>query len=177
MNRWLYIIPECYADTNLITTLLQAEVNHQKGCNQVVNTMQEKYAQDFAVGIIDCDKRTPVYLSEMKMLAKSQHLQLYKHPLRPHYMITIRPAIEGFTLACAEELNINPTVYGVAPSLSGLKQQTKRVDSNKDPQLRALFSALRSSTEMTILSNALQYLNEQQYQADTNHLKDIFSVE
>lgn len=41
----LDIIPECYIDTNLIETILNTKgcytegVNHQKGCNTVVKTM------------------------------------------------------------------------------------------------------------------------------------------
>lgn len=43
----LDIIPECYIDTNLIETILNTKgcytegVNHQKGCNTVVKTMND----------------------------------------------------------------------------------------------------------------------------------------
>ena len=41
----LYIIPECYVDTNLIETLVPTAkgYNHQKGCNNVVKVMKEKF--------------------------------------------------------------------------------------------------------------------------------------
>lgn len=40
----LYIISECYVDTNLLETLVPTSkgYNHQKGCNNVVKTMQAK---------------------------------------------------------------------------------------------------------------------------------------
>ena len=50
----LYIIPECYVDTNLIETLVPTAkgYNHQKGCNNVVKVMKEKLSDKFAVGIV-----------------------------------------------------------------------------------------------------------------------------
>ncbi len=174
MNNLLYVIPECYADTNLISALVHTEVNHQKGCNQVAMQMQQKFTDRFAVGVIDYDKKIPGYLNEMSMLAKTTHLRLYQHPTKPHYIITIQPAIEQFVLSCAEELGVNLLDYHVASSLEGLKKQTKRVDSNRDPVLRNLFNALQRSSEMIILRNTLEYLNQSQYKADDDRLKAIF---
>lgn len=59
----LFIIPECYIDTNLVESLITTEgCNHQKGCNTVANTMKNKFKDNFAVGIIDNDKRQiPMY--------------------------------------------------------------------------------------------------------------------
>lgn len=54
----LFIIPECYIDTNLVETLIKTDgCNHQKGCNTVVKVMNERFAKDFALGIVDKDKR------------------------------------------------------------------------------------------------------------------------
>lgn len=175
MSNLSHIMPECYADTNLIEALMQASVSHQKGCNQVTRAMQRNFGNRFSVGIIDYDKKKPKYLNELEVLAQSQHLQLYKHPNRPHYIITIKPAIENFILACVEELGVNPKDYGVSTSLEGLKKQTKRVDSNTDPHLTALFRALQTSTEMTILGTTLKYLNKQQYCANIAVIKAIFA--
>lgn len=43
----LYIISECYVDTNLLETLVPTSkgYNHQKGCNNVVKTMQTKLTE------------------------------------------------------------------------------------------------------------------------------------
>ena len=51
------LIPECYIDTNLIETISFKGCNHQKSCSMVANTMKKKYAERFAVGIIDKDKK------------------------------------------------------------------------------------------------------------------------
>jgi hypothetical protein len=56
MERLLYIIPECYVDTNLISTLINAAVKHQKCCTKVTETLNKTFSDNFAVGIIDRDK-------------------------------------------------------------------------------------------------------------------------
>ena len=81
----LDIIPECYIDTNLIETILNTKgcytegVNHQKGCNTVVKTMNDpkKLKNEFALGIVDADKRQPSYV---------------EHPIR-RIRIDLRPKI------------------------------------------------------------------------------------
>ena len=59
----LHIIPECYIDTKLIKALVppQTRYNHQKGCSTVAKVMQEKFVNDFAIGIIDRDKQELAY--------------------------------------------------------------------------------------------------------------------
>lgn len=175
MNRELHIIPECYADTNLITTLVGAGVNHQKGCTCVAGTMKKKFENRFAIGVIDHDKKTPGYLDKMNLLSEYGHLRLYKHPERPHYLITIKPAIEDFVISCARELNVDTKLFGVPSSMEGMKKVTKHVDSNVNPQLTALFRALKTSKEMTILRETLEYLNNMKFRTDIEDLKGIFS--
>ena len=69
----LFIIPECYIDTNLVETLIITDgCNHQKGCNTVVKTMQQKFANAFSVGIIDEDKRQVSFL-RLHPRTKSEH--------------------------------------------------------------------------------------------------------
>ena len=95
----LYIIPECYIDTCLVESLLETEgVNHQKGCNVVTGVMDSKYADKFAVGIIDDDKKKPSYVNEFYNLATTDFLVLLKHLTRPHYLIMVKPAMDGFIL-------------------------------------------------------------------------------
>lgn len=57
MGKTLFVIPECFVDTNLTKTLLNSNVNHQRGCNQVCKIMQDKFGDSFAVGIIVSERR------------------------------------------------------------------------------------------------------------------------
>ena len=95
----LFIIPECYIDTNLVETLIITDgCNHQKGCNTVVKTMQQKFANTFSVGIIDEDKRQVSYVKEFSEIARTPSLRLKKHGSKPHYLIMVSPAMDGFLL-------------------------------------------------------------------------------
>ena len=81
----LFIIPECYIDTNLVETLIITDgCNHQKGCNTVVKTMQQKFANAFSVGIIDEDKRQVSYVKEFSEIARTPSLRLKKHGSKSH---------------------------------------------------------------------------------------------
>lgn len=72
----LYIIPECYVDTNLLETLVPTAkgYNHQKGCNNVVRIMQNKLTNEFAVGIVDKDKRQVRYVDEFEEIGHTDSL-------------------------------------------------------------------------------------------------------
>ena len=85
----LYIIPECYVDTNLLETLVPTAkgYNHQKGCNNVVKVMKEKLADEFAVGIVDKDKRQIRYVDEFEEVGHTDSLFFYKHPDKAHYLV------------------------------------------------------------------------------------------
>ena len=67
------IIPECYVDTNLIETLVPPKdgkgYNHRKGCPAVAKVMMEKFADRFALGIMDKDKKMVKYLEEFDLIA------------------------------------------------------------------------------------------------------------
>ncbi len=78
----LAIIPECYVDTNLVETLVPPEgkgYNHQHGCNTVTKIMKERFADRFAVAIIDKDKKEVDYLQQCDILLTSGSLLLHKH--------------------------------------------------------------------------------------------------
>ena len=96
----LYIIPECYVDTNLIETLVPTAkgYNHQKGCNNVVKVMKEKLSDKFAVGIVDKDKRQVSYVNEFEEIGHTDSLYFYKHPDKAHFLIMIDPAVDRFII-------------------------------------------------------------------------------
>lgn len=176
MNQPLgFIIPECYIDTNLVETLVcDGGCNHQKGCNQVAKVMQEKFAGRFAVGIIDADKRQPSYLQEFRQVACSEHLALLRHKVRPHFIILVHPAADGFILSCAKAADVNMNDYNLSPILKEFTAQTKNVMSNKDIRFKRLFKALKNTGEIRLLKTVLTYLVEATYNADDNKIRDLF---
>jgi len=171
------IIPECYTDTNLVETITGSfnAFNHQKSCNEVSKTMQNKLADSFAVGIIDKDKKHINYLNEFELAASSEDLFLFKHPLKHHYIIQISPAIESFIIKSANEVGISLKTFGLSDDLNGLKKITKRQTSRTNPILRRLFSELKNkkAPQVVTLSNWISYLKENTYHTNLEEIKNI----
>ena len=177
IQRVDFIIPECYIDTNLIETLVcNGGCNHQKGCNQVAKVMQEKFAERFAVGIIDADKRRPGYLNEFQEIASSEHIKLFRHRSRSHFIILVEPAADGFILSCASAAEINMADYDLSPNLKEFTAQTKNVMSNKDPRFKKLFNSMREVGEIKLLSELISYLATNTFCATNDGIKEIFKV-
>lgn len=174
MEKSLFIIPECYVDTNLISTLVNANVNHQKGCNNVTKVMKQDFAERFAVGIIDKDKKKPGYLDEFVSLAQNKHIELLKHKTKHHYLITIHPAIDQLILDCAKEVGVKMQDFGYPCKLKEFTDCTKKITTNKDENFKRLFKALWNSKEIEALRCTLQYLSVHKFQVDPNELLNIF---
>ena len=168
------VIPECYVDTNLISTLIGSEVNHQKGCNCVANILRCQKKNEFAVGIIDKDKKKPSYFDEFSLIASRDHLELYKHPNRPHYFILVVKAVETLLIENAKFLGIDMKAYGLTSNMNELKKQTKKCDSNKDPRFMHLANDLRTSPEIKALEESIKYMVAHKYNVDNEELKRIF---
>lgn len=175
-TKKLYIIPECYIDTNLIEYLFQSSgVNHQKGCNVVAKKMIEVFNNQFSIGIVDNDKKQHSYIEkECEIIAKSEHITLVKHCLKPHYFIMIAPAMEVFILNCAKEAGVNMQDFGLPSDLESLKQATKNVTGKNDLRFKKLFKALQCSQEMKVLSAILRYLDKYKYQSNAEELCKLF---
>lgn len=172
-----FILPECYVDTNLVETLAcPGGCNHQKGCNQVAKVMREKFADRFAVGIIDADKRRPGYLSEFREIASSEHPKVFRHPVRSHFIILVHPAADGFILSCAESAQVNMMDYELSPVLKEFTAQTKNVMSNKDVRFKLLFKSMKDVGEMKLLKTVLTYLVSTTYNADEDKIATFFDA-
>lgn len=170
------IMPECYVDTNLIEYLIGDTVGHQHCCSKVVGTMKRVFADRFAVGIIDDDKVEMGYVSECELIAQTHHLKLMKHKEKPHYIILVNPAIDGFVMDCAKEMGLNIKEYNLPGNFNAFKKRAKSTTSARDKDFRQLFVALRNHHEVACLAFVLKYLDTAQYSADTEKLKGIFLI-
>ncbi|MCD8291758.1 MAG: hypothetical protein LUC91_09705 [Prevotella sp.] len=172
------VIPECYIDTNLVETLLGVyghEINHQKGCNNVTKTMDSRFKDRFAVGIIDKDKAMPTYIADFDAIAGSDHLTLLKHRVRNHYIVQVYPAIEEFVLSSAREMELDMAEYGLPSDVAGLRKETKRINVDDDARFKRLFKDLRNAREIKRLETIMAYLVKHKYNADAEILKSLFS--
>lgn len=176
-KRVNHIFPECYIDTNIMKTLLYLDgVNHKHGCSNVMAGMKTgRFADGFAIGIIDDDKKKTYDYTDFQLLANSEHLRLMKHKTLHHYLIFVCKAAEDFLLSCATELSLNLSDYGLPDTLETLKEVTKDSESDKDPRIKKLVNDLRASSEMSRLERALRYLQSEQYNADVAELVAVFN--
>lgn len=175
-QRTYFIIPECYIDTNLVETLVcHAGCNHQKGCNQVAKVMQEKFSERFAVGMIDADKRRPSYLGEFNQVVKGGHLEIFRHRNRPHFIILVHPAIDGFILSCVDKAGIDLGAFGLPNQLKDFTKQTKDVMSNKDYRFKSLFGSIADIGETSVLKKLISYLCESTYNSCNDDIVRIIT--
>lgn len=175
-DRANFIFPECYVDTNIMKTLLHLDgVNHKHGCSKVIAGMKTgRFADCFAVGIIDDDTKKTYDYSDFVELAHSDHLRLMKHKSKHHYLIFVCKAAETFLLSCADELKLDLSTFDLPSSLEGLKEVTKDCESDKEPRIKKLINALRTSSEMSRLERTINYLLSNQYTANIDELIALF---
>jgi len=171
------VLPECFIDTNLLETLVppSGQYNHQKGCGTVTKVMKERFADRFALGIIDRDKHEVDYLNEFNEICTSDSLILHKHKDRPHYIIQIHPAIERFIIKNADAVGISLEEFDLPSNFDLLKKQSKTVNSKKDQRFKRLFKSLRdhNAPEIIKLSAWVIYLKEKNYNVDIAFLKQF----
>lgn len=172
------IMPECYIDSTLIGSLLDAQVNHKHCCNDVVKEMEKgKYKDSFAVGIIDNDKRIISYVEEFDEIGRTDNLVFLKHPNKHHYIIKVgkkHKAMETFIKANVEAMGKKMEDYDLPSDLDKLIETTKNsITTQKDPRIQKLCREMSASPEGVIMKEALEYLAENRYDVNIETLKQM----
>ena len=182
----LNVLLEYYVDTKLVKTLVppQKRYNHQKGTN-VLKTMDEKMANEFALGIVDEDVEDRQYAQLFDVVwYLPGSLKLLKHPQRHHFLIYLCPAIEKWIITCAEEAKIVLTTYNLPHDFNKLRKLSKTSKSENDDLHSSDFQQLsreikrRNPPVIAILTFWIGHLKENPYATDlewlieeTNRLK------
>lgn len=173
------IIPECFADTLLVETLVPPAkgYNHQRSCFKVESAMKH-LSNKFAVGIIDKDKKQIKYLDQFDVFDScNEDLILWRHKdkLTHHWIIQICPALERWILRICEDEKISLNEFGNIP-FEGLKYYTKSSERLNNPKLKSLFKELcqrKENISIRKLKGWLTILKEKNYQVDINELKNV----
>lgn len=174
-----HIIPECYIDTKLVKMLVPPQVryNHQHGCSNVEKVMKERLRGEFALGIIDKDKKALRYLDQCQLVCEqAESLQLHKHENEHHYLIIIRPAMERWILNTANVAGLSLRDFDLPDDLDKLCDLTKTAKSDKqDPNAQKfshLFKEVRrcNPSSVAVLTFWITYLKANPYTADLNML-------
>ncbi|HEX9514155.1 MAG TPA: hypothetical protein VF939_26870 [Puia sp.] len=171
------IMPECYADTLLIETLVPSKkgYNHKHNCFKVEDAV--KNSGRFAVGIIDKDKKQIKYLSYFEIIDKVDgSLILWRHRSedKHHFMIQICPALERWILNICEAESIKLSDFGFKNGdLEDLKKYTKSRSSMQEENLITLFKAINKKSEnisVRKLKSWITLLKEKNYRVDIKEL-------
>ena len=176
------IMPECYIDTTLVRSLLNANVNHKHSCNEVAREMEKgKYKDAFAVGIIDNDKRKISYIEGFEEISRTDNLTFLKHKNKHHYVIKVgkeHKAMETFIKANVEALGMKMEDFDLPSDLADLIEHTKdSVSTQKNPRILNLCRTVCQAPEVAKLQDVLQYLATNKYNADLNAIKEIIDGE
>lgn len=174
------IMPECYIDSTLVGSLLDAKVSHKHSCNEVAKEMKKgKYKDSFAVGIIDNDKREISYIDEFDEIGRTNNLVFLKHRDKHHFIIKIgkeHKAMESFLKANVEAMGKSMGDFGLPSNLHDLIEATKNsVTTPKDPKILKLCKAMDQSPEGAKLKMVLDYLVTNKYNVDIETLKEIIN--
>lgn len=169
------VIPECFIDTNLIETLVppQKQYNHQKGCGTVTKIMRERFADRFALGIIDKDKKEVDYLKEFNVICTKSSLILHKHQKIHHYIIQIYPAMEKFIIDNAANIGVSLNDFDLPTDINLLKKESKTINSKNDIRFKSLFKFLKNNNaeEIQRLASWIAYLKEKNYNANIDDIE------
>ena len=174
------IMPECFIDTTLVGSLLDAKVNHKHSCNEVAREMEKgKYKDSFAVGIIDNDKRKISYIENFEEIGRTDNLTFLKHKDKHQYVIKVgkeHKAMETFIKANVDAIGMKMEDFDLPSDLAELIEQTKdSVSTQKDPRILKLCRSLRQSPEVDKLQDVLTYLADKKYSVDIEVLRSIIN--
>jgi len=143
------ILTECYVDTLIVKTILfpQKGYNHKKGCNDVLKQMNDKFANQAVFGIIDDDKVIRNFDNFSLLRKHNEHLAIYKHNNKTHYIVKISKAAEDFIFHCAKQCSILLDDYNLPADVAGLKKITKHIDSleGSESKFKKLFLDIKQN--------------------------------
>ena len=94
-----------------------------------------------------------------------------------HYLILVKPAADKFILDVAKASGVDVRQFGFSSKLKEFTERTKKLSSDKDPDLKALFVALKDFGEFKLLSSVLKYLNNNGYKSTETDVNSIFDAE
>jgi hypothetical protein len=139
----LNILPECYADTQMINTLGFKKVNHCDSIGEVANTMIKNYKNKLAIGIIDRDKPgwVPSYFNDFQVYKTIGNIEIKKLVDTKHYIVVVAPALESYLLDLASSLDIPIDKYGFK-DLNSLKRITKSKKLPKNEKFKSFLNSL-----------------------------------
>jgi hypothetical protein len=135
-----HLLPECFGDTLLVNTLIDADCNHKRSISQVFVTLKsDKFRKKKAVGIIDDDKRKDVYFKEFKIMKDTDCFKYLKHPNNLHFLIVLKKDLEDLLVKCGDSTG---ATHRLLRDKGLLKKAMKSINVGNDPEVKDLLNTL-----------------------------------
>ncbi len=166
-DKWLMqIVPECYFDTVLLKTLInipnRKRLNHQKGCNEVANVL--KKSDDFAIGLIDKDKRDLDLLkNESEVIYELERIILWKRKNKNQFIFQICPPLENWICLILRDDGKQLNQFEYNDNVVRFKKEIKSdIDNENNGRLNKLVKAVieTNAKEILFLKKAVFFLLE-----------------
>lgn len=161
-------MPECYADTALMLTLLRENpanevrladfYNHKHGIGNVDKLMEEQWKKfgpaRRVVGLVDLDKdfQKHLYLRQFtRLLSGSIKRKAHSHALLQHptnttqYLVVLNPAFETWLAARANEIGTTLATWGIPADPDAFKKYSRVEGKKRNSQLRKLLAAIATA--------------------------------
>lgn len=137
-----HIIPECYADTLLIEMLGFMRPNHQLSIGSVLNTMEKKFQNQLAVGIVDDDKQKPSQFKFFREVAVQSGIRKVAKPESRHTIFVICPAFEVWVFDNARQVDIDPARFGFS-SIKYFRNSCKSQSVHRNQAVKDFLNTLK----------------------------------
>jgi hypothetical protein len=137
---------ECDNDEAVVRALgiPRREIEHEPGKSLVAKALQAS-RDNKAIGLVDEDPGAapPPYLKEFVLINDEPRLKLRRlqHPTSGKWLVEIRPDLEPWIYAAAEEVGLAPADFNLPPKPSQLHTQPK----NYTKRLMAFIQAMEKS--------------------------------
>jgi hypothetical protein len=144
LNR-IRFLPECHADTRLISFLIDDDelYRHVDG-SEVANEMKLVAKQfSIVVGITDTDEITPRYFDAFELIIEENKICFLHRPNTGEYWIrNAFSGVEAFILWNAAQVGVNLADYGFETRAKALGKQFKKLAIETDPDYLRLLQDL-----------------------------------
>ncbi len=135
------IIPECYADTLLISLLGFKKPTHKFGIGGVAKVMKSDFKNKTAIGVIDDDNKQPTYFKSFQTEQRTRNFIFKYAPEKKHFLVVITPAFERCIFNIAEELDVEPEKYGFKTEKQ-FRNASKDVNVHKNQNVKQFLNTL-----------------------------------
>lgn len=145
----LHLVPECFAETEMVRILVNNEhlVNHGMGIGGVSNILKkEDVAHYINIGFVDNDKaRGPKYFDEFNEYSAGSNVIVKKHPVNNDYLIVACPAIEKFILKQLAEIGKSPSDFGFPDDFKEFRKKLKNSNIKNNQEYKNMITELKNS--------------------------------